>query len=202
MAARNLVILLHGVGSDGANLAPLGDLWKEVLPETDFVSPDAPHAFSYGGGRQWFSIDGVTEFNRYERVAAARADFDRILGDIISAHGLSDNLERVALVGFSQGSIMSLDLLASGRLPVAAVVAFSGRLASPLPLTPSTKTKLSLIHGNADPIMPYGESQKAAETLKAVGVETEIHILPGLGHSISQDGAVLAGQFLAKALGR
>lgn len=202
MATRNLVILLHGVGSNGANLAPLGDLWKEMLPETDFVSPDAPYAFGYGGGRQWFRIEGVTEANRYERVVAARADFDKVIGDIISSHGLSETPERVALVGFSQGSIMSLDVLASGRLPVAAVVAFSGRLASPLPFTPSTKTKLSLIHGNADPIMPFGESQRAAETLKSVGVESELHILPGLGHSISQDGATLAGQFLAKALGR
>lgn len=198
---RNLVILLHGVGSSGANLAPLGNLWKDMLPDTDFVSPDGPFAFGRGPGHQWFTIEGVTEENRAGRVLAARGEFDRVIGEIIATHRLSENLERVALVGFSQGSIMALDVLASGRLPVAAVAAFSGRLASPQPLAPSVRTRLALIHGNADPIMPVGESEKASAVLKDAGVVSELHVIPGLGHSISQDGAMIAGHFLQKAFG-
>ncbi len=201
VGARNLVILLHGVGSNGANLAPLANLWNGLLPNTDFACPDGPFAFGRGPGRQWFSIEGVTEENRPDRVQAAREDFDRVIGEIITEHGLADNPQRIALVGFSQGSIMALDVLASGRLPVSAVAAFSGRLASPQPLSPSPSTRLTLIHGDEDHIMPVSESAKASDIFKAAGVETELHVLPGLGHSISQDGAVIAGRFLQRAFG-
>lgn len=193
----HLIILLHGVGSNGANLAPLGDAWRQALPHAEFAAPDAPFAFDQGPGRQWFSVSGVTEANRPERVAAARAAFDRTLGDIVAAHGMSDSLERVALVGFSQGSIMALDALASGRWPVAAVVAFSGRLASPQPLAPAPGTRVLLVHGDADPVMPVTESERAATTLQGLGIDVTSHILPRLGHSISPQGATLAGAFLA-----
>ena len=143
----------------------------------------------------------MTEANRADRVAAARPEFDRVVGNIIEAHGLDHETDKVALVGFSQGSIMALDVLASGRLPVAAIVAFSGRLASPEPIRPATDTKLCLIHGDADPIMSFVESEKAAATLKAAGVDSALHILPGLGHSISQEGAQIAGAFLVEAFG-
>jgi phospholipase/carboxylesterase len=199
---RNLIILLHGVGSNGANLAPLGQVWQDKLSRTDFASPDGPFAFDHGPGRQWFSINGVTEANRPQRVAEARVTFDQTLSEIIAAHGLTDNLERVALVGFSQGSIMALDAVASGRLPVGAVVAFSGRLASPSPLTPADTTPVLLIHGTADPVMPVSESQLAAQALRELGVDASVHTLAGVGHSISPEGAALAVDFLAKVLDR
>ncbi|MDR3517645.1 MAG: dienelactone hydrolase family protein [Azospirillaceae bacterium] len=195
--SRNLIILLHGVGSSGADLAPLGDLWRQKLPDTDFVAPDAPLAFGPGPGRQWFSINGVTEANRSQRVAAARADFDRLLGDLSAAAALSDRLDRVALVGFSQGSIMALDALVSGRWPVAGILAFSGRLASPLPWTPSLATKLLLIHGSVDPVIPSRESDAARTLLSQAGVSVDLRILPGVGHTISGEGAALGGDFLS-----
>ena len=197
--SRNLVILLHGVGSNGADLAGLGAMWRNALPNTDFVAPDGPFAFGPGPGRQWFSVNGVTEANRPERVAAARPDFDQIISDIIATHGLTHHLNRIALVGFSQGSIMALDALASGRWPVAAVVAFSGRLASPPPLSPAKDTRLLLIHGTADPVMPASESARANTILQGFGVNSTTRILPGVGHTITAEGAALAEAFLAEA---
>jgi len=131
------------------------------------------------------------------RVAAARAALDKTLGDIIAAHGLTNQPERIALVGFSQGSIMALDAMASGRWPVASVVAFSGRLASPQPLTPAQGARVLFIHGDADPVMPVDESVRAAAVLKRLGVDATSQILPGLGHTISSEGASIAGTFLA-----
>ncbi|KAA8998955.1 prolyl oligopeptidase family serine peptidase [Affinibrenneria salicis] len=197
---RNLVILLHGVGSNGDDLAGLGRLWRHSLPDTDFVSPNAPLPFEHGAGYQWFSIAGVTEGNRAARVVAARGDFDRTIGEIIAEHGLSEQLERVALVGFSQGSIMSLDALVSGRWPVGAVVAFSGRLASPAPYTPSLTTQVLLVHGEEDAVIPVVETRQAAAVLSEAGVALESHVLPNLGHTISQRGADLAAGFLARTL--
>lgn len=195
---RNLVILLHGVGSSGNNLLALGEAWSQLLPDTDFVSPDAPEPFELGPGRQWFSVNGVTEANRPERVAGARVSFDRLLTEIIEAQGHRDQLDRVALVGFSQGSIMALDALVSGRWPVAAIVAFSGRLASPLPLRPSPSTRALLIHGDADPVMPVAESKRAVAALQSVGFAADLRVLAGVGHSISSEGVRIAGAFLAE----
>ncbi|MGH2343484.1 alpha/beta hydrolase [Segnochrobactraceae bacterium EtOH-i3] len=198
---RSLVILLHGVGSCGADLAPLGELWAAALPTTDFAAPDGPFAFDQGSdGRQWFSIRGVTEENRAARVVEARAAFDRILTETAAAHGLADHPERVALVGFSQGSIMALDGLASGRWPVAGVVAFSGRLASPEPFAPPAGARAVLIHGADDPIMPVETSADAETRLKAAGVRVNRFVLPDLGHSISAKGVQIAAGVLADML--
>ena len=152
MMSDNLVILLHGVGSSGADIAGLAPALAPTLPNTKFVSPDGPGRFN--AGHQWFCITGVTPENRPARVAAARPSFDAILSDLIGREGFAGRLDRVALVGFSQGSIMALDALASGRWPVAGVVAFSGRLASPEPLEPVKGSKLLLFHGADDQMMP------------------------------------------------
>lgn len=191
---RGLVILLHGVGSNGANMEALGRAMAPALPGVVFESPDAPH--SSGRGREWFSVAGVTEANRPDRVLAARPSFDAVIDGLIAQHGFADELDRVVLVGFSQGSIMALDALASGRLPVGAVVAFSGRLAAPTPITPATSTQLLLVHGDADPIMLSSESIKAATELEQAGVPTTLIIEPGLGHLIASHGLSEATRFL------
>ena len=200
-APAKLVILLHGVGSNGAGLAPLAGVLRPAIPAANFVSPDAPLPFDHGPGRQWFSVTGITEGNRSARIAAARAGFDATLAAIIDAHGLTGRLDSVALLGFSQGSIMALDAVATGRWQVAAVAAFSGRLASPPPLAPLLGTKVLLVHGAADPVIPASDSTRAAGTLRGLGMDVALHIQPGLGHTISADGAALAARFLGEALG-
>jgi phospholipase/carboxylesterase len=196
---KSLVIFLHGVGSRGADLEAPGNLWREKLPGVSFEAPDAPFPFDQGGpGRQWFSVRGVTEANRPQRVLDAREAFDQTVAGIVEANGLASHLDRVALVGFSQGSIMALDALASGRWPVATVVAFAGRLASPEPLAPAVGSRALLVHGAADPVIPAQESADAQTRLEQAGVKVERHILPAVGHTISQEGAAIARDYLAR----
>jgi phospholipase/carboxylesterase len=197
---QRLVILLHGVGANGANLAPLGELWRSALPQTAFVAPDAPARFDDGAGRQWFSINGITPANRSQRILEARRGFDQTLTEIVKRYALSD-LHKVALVGFSQGSIMALDAAVSGRWPVAAVVAFSGRLAALSPSSAAVATPVLLIHGDQDRVIPYTESVQAAKVLQDLGVEAECRILPGVDHTISTEGADMAQRFLAETFG-
>lgn len=197
---RKLLIMLHGVGSNGADLAPIGQhIAQNIGAQSE--SPDAPLRFDQGGaGRQWFSIAGVTEANRPARVAAARASFDATITEIIAQHGMQNQLHNVALIGFSQGSIMVLDAVANGRWPVGAVVAFSLRLASPAPLTPALQTPVLLVHGTTDPVMPITEATTAEAALTAAGVQTTLHLLPGVGHTITPAGVALAQDFLRKNL--
>ncbi|MBB3962604.1 alpha/beta hydrolase [Rhizobium metallidurans] len=199
-ASPMLVIMLHGVGSSGPDLAPLADLWKNALPGAVFASPNAPSPSSFGAGYQWFSVAGVTEENRSGRIKEARPAFDATMSAIINENGFADRLERVVLVGFSQGTIMALDAVASGRWPVGAVVGFSGRLASPLPLAPAVRTPVLLVHGSADPVIPAAETTRAAAALQPLGMSVETIIVPGLGHTISAEGAARAGSFMAETL--
>lgn len=194
---KKLVIFLHGVGSNGDDLAGLGPHWAPLLPATAFAAPDAPFRFDHGTGFQWFSLDGVTAQNRAERVKEARAAFDKTLHGLLSAHQITQP-EKVLLVGFSQGSIMALDALASGRWPLAGVVAFSGRLATPDPLMPVPHAPVLLVHGRADPVIPWEETESAALRLKAAGVPVETLYEMGVGHTISGSGAQRAVNFISR----
>lgn len=195
--SKKLVILLHGVGSSGDDLAGLGDHWASSLPGVRFASPNAPYHFEHGAGWQWFSLAGITQENRPARVAEARAAFDQTLQAILDQYQMSDRLDKVFLVGFSQGSIMALDALVSGRWPVAGIVAFSGRLSSPQPFTPALNTPVLLLHGMADNVIPVQESQAAEQCLREWGIEVSSQFEPGVGHTISAQGATRAAEFIA-----
>lgn len=193
----HLVILLHGVGAHGSSVAWMAD--HLPLPGTGFAAPDAPFAFDQAPGgpaRQWFSVTGVTAQNRPARVAAARAPFDTVLSDTIAAHGLTGQPERVALVGFSQGAIMALDAVATGRWTFGAVVAFSGRLTSPPPLTPAT-TPVLIAHGRQDTVIPVTEAETAHATLTAAGNHPQLLLEDRLGHAPGPQGLARASEFLA-----
>jgi len=198
--AKALVIFLHGVGSNGDDLAPLGRHWATLLPDVIFAAPNAPERFSAGFGWQWFSLTDVTPENRPGRVRAARAAFDATLNAIVEQHGFTDRWQDVVLVGFSQGSIMALDALASGRYPLAGVVAFSGRLAVEGQLTPQTHVPALLIHGQADEVIPWQESESAATRLRAAGVPVDARFEPATGHTISGPGAMHAAAFIGQCL--
>ncbi len=201
-ANDSLVVFLHGVGASGADLAPLAAPLSAFLPSTTFAAPDAPARFDGGGlGRQWFSIAGVSADNRQQRIEQAREGFDRVVSAALAERGFADRLDRVALFGFSQGAMMALDAVASGRGPVAAVVAAAGRLAGAAdPHPAAAATPALLLHGEADAMVPAEESRRAATRLKAAGFAVEARFFARLGHSISGAGVEAAGAFLARAL--
>lgn len=194
---KKIVIMLHGVGSNGDDLQPLADSWSEILPDVLFASPNAPLRFEQGSGYQWFSIAGVTSANRPERVKAARNDFDTVIQNILRENDIDPANDKIIVVGFSQGSIMALDAVVSGRYPLTAVVAFSGRLASVEPFTPLGQSRVLLIHGKADQVIPWTESQTAEQKLKALGVDVQILLEENTSHTISSAGARTAASFIA-----
>jgi len=195
--ATSLVVLLHGVGSNAQDLVPLADIWREALPQTAFTSLDGSEPFDGGfGGRQWFSLRDVDEQNRPGRVAAAWPALHKMLDAELAHQGLGYG--QLALVGFSQGSMMSLHHVATNPQGAAVVVAFSGRLASPV--TAKSATPVTLIHGEDDAVIPVDETERAAIALHDAGFDVEAFALPGVGHTISGEGVALGREALVRAL--
>ncbi|MEM5436356.1 alpha/beta hydrolase [Paraburkholderia diazotrophica] len=195
--AAALVVLLHGVGSNAQDLVPLADFWRAALPQAAFASLDGSEPFDGGfGGRQWFSLRDVDESNRPGRVAAAWPALQKMLDAELAHCGLGYG--QLALVGFSQGSMMSLHHVATNPQGAAVVVAFSGRLASPV--TTRSATPVTLIHGEDDEVIPVQETERAAIALTDAGFDVEAFALPGVGHTISGDGVELAREALVRVL--
>jgi phospholipase/carboxylesterase len=197
MAASHLIICLHGIGASGAQMKPIADSWRGHLPEATFVTPDAPLKNSYGG-RQWFKVDGM-QLDPV-RIQEARKAFDKTIGDVIRREGFDGKTGSIAFVGVSQGAIVALDAVASGRWKVGALVAFSGLLPPTIISRASNHTPVFLIHGADDRIIPSVASAVAAEQLKAAGFQVEIDIEAKVGHTISLNGANKALQFLRRTL--
>ncbi|MBI3505250.1 MAG: prolyl oligopeptidase family serine peptidase [Proteobacteria bacterium] len=195
------IVAFHGVGSRGDDLDGLGAAWKAAVPGLEFAAPDGPHAFDAGGaGFQWFSVRGITDENRPARIEAARAGFDATLAHALGSIGAKPDASDAAFVGFSQGAIMSLDAVASGRWRPAAVVAFSGRLASAVkPPSADTATPILIVHGELDPVIPVAHAIEAADRLERAGFPVKRLIVPQLRHSISAPAADAALEFLGTA---
>ena len=200
-APRALVVLLHGLGANGADLMGLAPYWAERLPHAAFVAPDAPEPCDMAPfGFQWFSLQDRNPLAMMRGVAAAAPVLDAFLDEVLAEQGLEG--DRLALVGFSQGTMMSLHVgLRRTRAP-AAIVGFSGALlAGPeLFLQIRARPPVLLIHGDADPVVPVSALDAAAIGLRAVGVAVETERRPGLGHSIDDVGLERGGAFLAHAL--
>lgn len=196
--AKGLVVLMHGVGSNARDLMPLADIWSEALPDVAFTSLDGTDAFDGGfGGRQWFSLRDVTDANREARVAAAYPALRRMLDAELTYSQLA--FGRLALVGFSQGSIMAMHHVASSAEGAAGVVAYSGRLASPI--VAQNGTPLTLIHGEDDEVISVRELEYAADAFTNAGYSVDAYALPGIGHTINADGVALGQQALTRTLG-
>ncbi|MCB5409797.1 alpha/beta hydrolase [Pseudogemmobacter faecipullorum] len=202
--AKALVVFLHGYGADGNDLLGLGDALAPHLPGVAFIAPDAPEPCSGNAfGRQWFPIpwlDGSSEQAAREGLLAAADDLNAFLDARLAEEGLGP--EALALIGFSQGAMMSLHVTPRRARAVAAVVAISGRLLAPELLAAETLVKppVLLIHGDQDPVVPFEDMGLAGNALVGAGFETYAHVMKGTGHGIAADGLGAALGFLKERL--
>lgn len=202
--ARALVVFLHGYGADGADLLGLADALAPHLPQAAFVAPDAPEPCSGNPfGRQWFPIpwlDGSTEAARDAGILAASADLNAFLDQRLAEEGLTP--AALALVGFSQGAMMSMHVAPRREAPMAGVVAISGRLLYPERLADEARVKppVLLVHGDQDPVVPFQDMSLAGDALVKAGFDTYGHVMQGTGHGIAPDGLGVTLQFLRERL--
>jgi phospholipase/carboxylesterase len=202
-SATSQVIFLHGYGADGADLVGLAEPLAPHLPDTRFLAPNAPQrCINNPMGYQWFPIpwlDGSDQAAAAVAAGQAFAALDRWL-DGVTAEGIGP--ERTAIVGFSQGTMMALQVGLRRKAALAGIVGFSGRLLGPERLAAEivTRPPVLLVHGDEDPMVPVASLGEAADALRAAGVETATHVSRGVGHGIAPDGLGLAVGFLRQVL--
>lgn len=200
--AKQLVVFLHGYGADGNDLIALGQHWQHLLPDAAFVSPHAPEVCGANpyGGRQWFELTFRDPTERWRGAVNAAPVLNAFLDSQLAAFDLDDS--NLALVGFSQGTMMALHVGLRRNRQMAAIVGFSGLLIEPGKLSADivSRPPVLLVHGDADDVLPVEAIHQARATLSAVNVPVEWHICPGLPHGIDNAGLDLGGRFLANAL--
>jgi len=206
--AKNLVVFLHGYGADGNDLIEIGRAWAGLLPNAAFVSPHAPRPCGQAPtGREWFPLTFRDPGERWAGVTMAAPVLESFLDAELARHRLPPSA--LALVGFSQGTMMSLHVGLRRQVPPAAIVGYSGMLVMPEDVEPEqfaaqirTRPPVLLVHGDRDDLIPVQALFHAAQSLAALDVPTEWHISPGVGHGIDQEGLRQGGEFLSRFLNR
>jgi phospholipase/carboxylesterase len=198
-APRQLVVFLHGYGADGNDLIGLGREWARLLPHAAFVSPNAPEPCGMAPmGRQWFDLSLGDMSIIAEGVKRAAPRLEAFLDAQLAKHGLPP--QALALVGFSQGTMMTLAVRLARRPPPAAIVGYSGALATVESLPPpGAGPAILLVHGDMDEVIPVDAMYMAREMLGQAGLPVEWHVSQGIGHGIDGEGLRLGGAFLKQA---
>ncbi|MBT6094918.1 MAG: prolyl oligopeptidase family serine peptidase [Rhodospirillaceae bacterium] len=200
--AQQLVILCHGVGSDGQDLIGLAPYLAKVLPDAKFMAPDAPYAFDQAPfGRQWFSLGDMSMENKLLGTQSVAPILDDFIDEQLAAHGLSEH--QLALVGFSQGTMVSLHVGLRRTQQLAAIVGFSGILIGPELLSAELKSRppVMLMHGDADDIVPPENLGLAVSALQGMGISVRHEMRPVLGHGLDDRCILAAMEFLAQSFG-
>jgi phospholipase/carboxylesterase len=203
-AARRLVVFLHGYGADGNDLIEIGRAWQQLLPDTAFVSPNAPEPCAGAPiGRQWFALTFRDPDERWRGVNAAAPALNAFLDAELARRKLPPSA--LALVGFSQGTMMALHVGLRRPTPIAAIVGYSGLFVLPNNAEPEVvageikaRPPVLLIHGDRDELIPVQALFHATQALAALEVPAEWHISAGIGHGIDQEGLRHGGEFLAR----
>ncbi len=198
--AKQLVVFLHGYGADGNDLIGIGKQWAQLLPDAAFVSPHAHEPCGMSPmGRQWFGLTFRDPNERWVGVNAARPTLDAFLDAELARLNLDDS--KMALVGFSQGTMMALHVGLRRRTAPAAIVGYSGTLVGDehLKAEATVKPPVLLVHGDQDEVIPPQALFHASQALGAADIPVEWHMSQGIGHGIDGDGLMHGVRFMHRS---
>ncbi|HUD90112.1 alpha/beta hydrolase [Sphingobium sp.] len=199
---KRIVLLLHGFGSSGADMIALAPAWRQAMPETLFLAPHAPQRGPMHGGYQWWPLGALSSAALAAGAASAAPAIDAFIDRKLDQYSLSE--ADLAIVGFSQGTMMALHVGLRRRGPVAAIVGYSGMLAGTADLHPETlcKPPILLIHGSQDSVVPPAALRIAEKELQRLRLPVTTHLSMGLDHSVDLEGLNLGCAFVNNAFGR
>jgi len=196
---KKLVVLCHGYGSNGQDLLSLAHYWADLLPEVEFLAPNGPEVWeTEASGYQWFSLKEFTPAYIRKGLKVAHLHLQTYLQEVMAERHLTP--KDLALVGFSQGGMIALDMMFVIK-ELRGLICYSGGF-----FPPSTFSQLEsypevfLVHGDADPVVPYEVFLESQRKLKKMGIHSQTLTCSHLGHSINEEGIKAGGKFLAKLL--
>lgn len=201
-APRQIVLLLHGFGSSGSDMISLAPTWQQALPDALFLAPHAPQRCAFGAGYQWWGLSELSPQALARGAREAAPAIDRFIDRKLAQYDLTD--ADLAIVGFSQGTMMALHVGLRRQAQVAAVVGYSGMLTGAAELRAElvSKPPVLLVHGSQDPVVPVAALHAAERELKQLGIEVTTHVSANLGHSVDPMGIKLGCDFVTQALRR
>lgn len=193
---KQIVLLLHGYGSNGADLISLAPHWQRALPEALFLAPNAPQRMN--SGYQWWPLSTFTPQALASGADAAAPAINAFIDRKLDQYDLGD--ADLAVVGFSQGTMMALHVGMRRATKVAGILGYSGALTGVADLAKqiTTKPPVLLVHGSADPVVPVSALHAAEHALRRLGVDVATHVSPGLGHSVDPVGLRLGAEFIER----
>jgi phospholipase/carboxylesterase len=193
-----LVVLLHGPGADGQSVINQALNWAPTMPKAEFLAAEAPFLSNgNGSGKVWFDMADLSADRMGAGVRAAAPMLDAFLDEVLAERRLPDS--HLALVGFSQGAMLALHVGVRRPKQMGAIVAFSGAVYDADNLLSGeikSRPPVLMIHGEADPVVPFATMTASKELLKANGVPAKSMRRPGVGHEMDDDGVIAAGDFL------
>ena len=199
---KHIVIFIHGYGSNGDDLIGLAPYWQGALPDTVFVAPNGPAPCpGTPSGYQWWPPATLSVEERAAGARQAAPVLDNFIDEQLARFDLGE--EQLALVGFSQGTMMALHVGPRRERVIAGIVGYSGMLADAAGLAAGLRSKppVLLIHGDADDVLPIAAFHQARTALNGLGFDLTTHVSRGLGHSIDEAGLTLGRQFLRRVFG-
>lgn len=198
-----IIFMLHGVGANGQDLLGLAPEMGRALPHAVFISPDAPFAFDMAPiGYQWFSLSDRSPDRILSGIEHAMPVLEQFIEEQMEKYGVKAG--QVALLGFSQGTMMSLYFAPRYSRKLAGVLGYSGALFGEEGLIQDPeefqKLPIHLIHGEADEVVPVAAHAYATDVLKRAGYPVSGYTQPGLPHGIDPKGIESGAAFLKNVL--
>ena len=198
---KNAVILCHGYGGDGNDISILANYWKNFLPDTMFVCPDAPEICKVNpSGFQWFDLMDQTDDETLSKSLIAEKKLDNFINEVTSQNKLS--LNDIALVGFSQGCMISLQTALKKRDKIKCLIGYSGKILNIKHLNQNinSKPEIFLMHGDKDAVVPINFLLEAKEFFNKNNYIIQTKIFKNCEHRIPTEGSSLGLEFLKKNL--
>ena len=198
---RQIVVLCHGYGGDGKNISALAINWQHFLPDAIFLCPNAPEVCTDNPqGYQWFDMTSEKEEMMFEKSLAAEEKLNTFLDQVVNNFQLESS--NLALVGFSQGCMMSIQAGLKRKEQINCIIGYSGKVINQKHLLENinSKPKIFLMHGANDTIVSPTHLLEAKEYLKKCGLKIKTKLFKNCEHNIPVEGISLGLAFLKKNL--
>ena len=198
---NNVVILLHGYGGDGNDIAALTINWKRFLPNTLFICPNGPEKCSINPmGYEWFDLNTEDEKYITEKALESEKILKKFIEEIKTKYNLENN--KICLSGFSQGCMMSINLGLTSKNNFSCVVGFSGKIINQKDLKQRkrTSTSILLIHGDSDQVVSPNYMLEAKDFFIRSNIEIETHLIKNCDHHIPIEASSIALNYILKKI--